>query len=206
MTTHPHDQGSYAGRSGNDYLQGGGAGYQSWAAEGPGGAVGSGGLQLNQSTPLHAASAGRASASSPLAALLAGVGIGATLMFFLDADRGARRRHLVRDKLLSTVRGPGESLSDVAVDARNRARGAAAEVRGRLTEGEVSDEQLVARVRAELGHHVERARPIEVVADGGVVTLRGPVLPAEVPEVVAAVSKVRGVERVENQLELRDDS
>lgn len=195
-----------AGRSGNDYLQGTGAGYQSWRAEGPSGSVASGGLDdvsLQSSEGMAAGGQTRGAPAPSLGTLLAGVGVGAALMFFLDPDRGARRRNVVRDQVMSTARSLRESLRDRSVDARNRARGRAVELRARLVEEDVPDEQLVARVRAELGHHVDRVRPIEVTADGGTVTLRGSALPDELPKIVAAAGSVRGVARVENQLDVR---
>ncbi|HYD53864.1 MAG TPA: BON domain-containing protein, partial [Gemmatimonadaceae bacterium] len=134
--------------------------------------------------------------------LLAGAGIGAAIMYFLDPARGARRRHLLADQATSAARTGRETARDVAVDLGNRARGTAAELRGMARTAPVTDEQLVARVRSELGHRVERARGIEVVADGGTVTLRGAVPADELPQVVAAVRGVRGVDRVENQLDV----
>jgi osmotically-inducible protein OsmY len=88
-----------------------------------------------------------------------------------------------------------------SVGVRNRARGAAAELRN-IRDDNPSDDQLVARVRAELGHHVEHARAIDVVAEHGRVTLRGPVLSSELDDVLSAARKVRGVDRVDNQLDV----
>jgi len=135
--------------------------------------------------------------------LLAGVGIGAAIMYFLDPDRGARRRHLLADQAASRARTGARDMAELADDARNHARGAAAELRGRLQDEELSNDQLVARVRAELGRHVERVRGIEVVADGSTVTLRGKVDPNEMAEAMAAARQVRGVERVLSELSLR---
>ena len=203
------------GRSGNDYLQRGGAGYQSWGAEGPSGAMATGGLGNGgaqntgaRSFPEPAAGAGAPAASETrrpaarpsLGVLLAGAGIGAALMYFLDPNRGARRRHVFADKAMSVARDLQRSVRDTTMASRHRAAGKLAELRADMSDEEVSDDRLVARVRAELGHHVERARPIEVAAEEGVVTLRGPVREGEVTEVVAAVGKVRGVQRVENLL------
>lgn len=202
------------GRSGNDYLQRGGEGYQSWGAEGPSGVtatggVGSGGAQNTgarsftdmSSTPAApVAQPSRTAARPALSTLLVGVGIGAALMYFLDPGRGARRRHVAADKALSVGRDLQRAMRNVTRDSTNRVRGTVAELRGQMSDEQVDDDRLVARVRSELGHHVEHARPIEVVAEGGVVTLRGHVAEGEVPEVVAAVEKVRGVQRVENLL------
>lgn len=209
-------QQEWAGRSGNDYLQRGGQGYQSWGAEGPGGTAASGGLPTDAAplpsaagdestgaaTPADAARAG----GSPVLTLLAGLGLGAALMYFLDPERGRGRRHRAAEQVASAARDAQKRLHDVAVHARNRGAGAVAEVRGRLTEEEVTDEQLVARVRAELGHHIENVRPIEVAAEGGNVTLRGDVPAQELPAVIAAVEKVRGVEWVDDRLEPRPDT
>lgn len=203
------------GRSGNDYLQRSGAGYQSWGAEGPSGAVASGGLgnggaqntgarslpDLTSGAVAPVASEGvRPPARPSLGVLLAGAGIGAALMYFLDPNRGARRRHVFADKAMSVARDIQRGIRDTTMASRHRAAGKLAELRAEMSDEEVSDDRLVARVRAELGHHVERARPIEVAAEEGVVTLRGPVREGEVSDVIAAVGKVRGVQRVENLL------
>lgn len=135
--------------------------------------------------------------------LLTGIGIGAAIMYFLDPDRGKWRRHVLADQAVSRVRTGAHEAAELADDARNHARGAAAELRGRLRDEELSNDQLVARVRAELGRHVERVRGIEVVADGGTVTLRGKVDANEMAEAMAAARQVRGVERVLSELSLR---
>jgi len=66
----------------------------------------------------------------------------------------------------------------------------------------VTDEVLVERVRARLGHVVSHPRSIEVTANQGRVTLRGPVLAREVDDLLRAVASVRGVSGVENRLEV----
>src|SRR4051812_46910406 len=96
--------------------------------------------------------------------LLSGIGIGAALMYFIDPDRGTRRRHVLRDKANSAARSLADDARDAVQNARNHGQGVVAEARRRLREEQVTGEQLVARIRAELGHHVERARAIEVVA------------------------------------------
>lgn len=133
--------------------------------------------------------------------LLAGIGIGAALMYLLDPIGGGRRRARVRDKASGVLNRTGHKLERRSADVRNRARGATAELRN-VRDDHPSDDQLVARVRSELGHHVEHARAIDVVAEEGQVTLRGPVLSSELDDVLATARKVRGVERVENQLDV----
>lgn len=133
--------------------------------------------------------------------LLAGIGIGAAVMYFLDPAGGGRRRALVRDQASGALHTAEHELKGRSADLRNRARGTAAELRN-MGDDHPSDDQLVARVRAELGHHVEHARAIDVVAEQGRVTLRGPVLSTEVDDVLSAARKVRGVEQVDNQLDI----
>jgi osmotically-inducible protein OsmY len=134
---------------------------------------------------------------------LAGVGVGAAMMYLLDPDRGTRRRHMLADQSMRIARDTGRDVYDAAQAAKNHGIGAVAEVRGRLREETVEDEQLVARVRAELGHHVRHARAIEVLARDGCVTLRGPVLADEAEDAIVGVVGVRGVRSVDNQLEVQ---
>jgi osmotically-inducible protein OsmY len=142
--------------------------------------------------------------STELVALLAGLGIGAALMYLLDPDRGARRRSLIKDKAARASRQAGREIVERANDAKNRAQGQVAQVRGRLMgEGQLDDDQLVARVRAELGHRVDRARSVEVAAHNGEITIRGQVSPDGVDEIVAAIRGVRGVKQVINELAVR---
>ena len=142
--------------------------------------------------------------STELVALLAGLGIGAALMYLLDPDRGARRRSLIRDKAARASRETGRGLLERAHDVKNRAQGQVAELRGRITgTDQLDDDQLVARVRAELGHRVDRARSVEVAAHNGEITIRGQVSAGGVDEIVAAVRGVRGVKQVINELAVR---
>jgi len=139
-------------------------------------------------------------------ALLAGAGLGALLMFMLDPDRGGRRRALVRDKFVRGGRlarnGADAALRDIA----HRATGILHEARGRMESEEIDDERLVERVRAKLGRVCSHPRAIDVMASGGDITLRGPILASEVENVLSCVGSVRGVQTVSNQLEPHETS
>ena len=141
---------------------------------------------------------------------LAGALAGAALMFFLDPDRGNRRRHLAGDKAKSTLRSGGRRLRGLAEDVRNRTSGAAAEARGRVEDltgrERVSDDVLIARVRTELGRHTSHVRALDVTANGGIVTLRGPILADETDAVLAATERVPGVIGVEDRLDVHPDA
>jgi uncharacterized membrane protein/osmotically-inducible protein OsmY len=134
--------------------------------------------------------------------LLGGVGLGASLMYLLDPDRGNRRRALLLDKLTSAANKTPDAVGATARDLRNRARGLAAEVGSMFTSEEVSDEVLVARVRSKMGRVVSHPSAIEVAAEQGHVRLSGLILAHELDDLLRCVSKVPGVVEVDNRLEV----
>ncbi|HUP00499.1 MAG TPA: SRPBCC family protein [Gemmatimonadota bacterium] len=137
---------------------------------------------------------------------LGSLGLGAALMYLLDPDRGRRRRALVRDQLASRLGGSGGVAGKTARDAANRARGIVAGARSRLRgEGIPDDAVLEERVRSRMGRHVSHPGSIEVEADQGRITLRGPVLAHEVDDLLRAVGAVRGVEEIDDRLEIHEE-
>jgi hypothetical protein len=133
-----------------------------------------------------------------------GAGIGAGLMFLLDPARGARCRALVRDKLTRTSRTTRDAYAATRRDVGNRLSGAAAEVHARIQPDTADDRTIAARVRARLGRVCSHPRAIQVRSANGVVTLSGDVLAADVDAVERAVSRVRGVADIRNQLTVHD--
>ena len=131
---------------------------------------------------------------------LLGLIVGAGAMYLFDPDKGNRRRALLRDQMVSAGNQASDSATAKAKDLSNRAQGVAAEARGRMGSEQVSDAVLEARVRSEIGRVVSNAGAILVSAYEGRVTLRGPVLAKEVQELVRTVKGVRGVDSVDNQL------
>jgi uncharacterized membrane protein len=139
--------------------------------------------------------------------VVGGMGLGAGLLFLLDPGTGRRRLKHVRDRVGSLASDSGEALGKTARDVRNRAQGLASEARARLRpEVEVADDVLEARVRAKLGRYCSHPSAVDVQAEAGRVTLSGPVLAAEIDDLLSAVDAVRGVEEVDNQLEPHDDA
>lgn len=134
-------------------------------------------------------------------AVLTGLGVGAGLMFLLDPERGRRRRARVRDRAVHAAHKGADALGATSRDAAHRAYGAAARVRGVLRRDTVDDVVLVERVRARLGRVVSHPHAIAVHASDGVVTLRGPVLQAEVNRLLRAVERIRGVREIVSELE-----
>src|SRR5678816_848689 len=72
-------------------------------------------------------------------ALLTGLGLGIGLMYFLDPERGRRRRARVRDKLAHTSRVSTNALGSAGVDLAHRATGLVARARGVLQRRPVDD-------------------------------------------------------------------
>ena len=136
--------------------------------------------------------------------LLLAFALGAALMYALDPQRGRRRRALVRDQVRHgghIIEDTGRRVVGVSRDLRNRARGAAAEVRSRFRANAVDDGTLDARVRAELGRKVPVYDALTVSVYDGKVTLRGTVSPDDAEHAVSAARHVRGVADVENLLQ-----
>jgi uncharacterized membrane protein len=122
-------------------------------------------------------------------------------MYLLDPQAGTRRRARLRDAMTRAAHKTGDALGATSRDLVNRTRGLAAGARGWTAADSPSDEVLVARVRARLGRFVSHPRSIEVVAHGGRVTLSGPILEHEADAAVVAISRVPGVESVDDALE-----
>jgi uncharacterized membrane protein len=134
-------------------------------------------------------------------AALTGLGVGVGLMYFLDPERGRRRRALARDKLAHTLNVTTDAAGTTARDLAHRAAGTAARVRSSLRRQSVDDVVLIERVRAQLGRVVSHPHAIDVKATDGRVMLSGSVLQAEVNQLLHAVERVDGVREVVNKLE-----
>jgi len=140
-------------------------------------------------------------------ALLAGAAIGAGTMLLLDPDRGARRRALIRDKAARAAKRTSHGFDALTRDVANRTRGVSASIRHVLDRSTPERRKLIERVHAELGRRVSQPRAIDVsVPHEGCVCLSGPVLEDEADAALAAVVGVRGVRRVEDNLERHDSA
>ena len=141
-----------------------------------------------------------------LLTLLTGLGIGAGLMFILDPDRGRRRRALARDKAIHYQHKLAAAAYATARDVSHRLQGVVAETRGRLQDAEVSDDILVDRVRSAVGRYCSHSHALQVRSQDGRVTLAGPVLAWEVPRILLAAGKVRGVRALVNEMQVRAEA
>jgi hypothetical protein len=136
-------------------------------------------------------------------ALLSGLGIGASLMYWFDPALGNQRRALARNRMRQLRHDAEGAVGATSRDLGNRARGVAAEAGAWFHREPVSDAVVVARVRERLGFLVSHPGAIMVTASQGRVTLRGLVRADEVRQVLDGVAEVRGVAEVENRLDVR---
>jgi uncharacterized membrane protein len=138
---------------------------------------------------------------------LGGLGLGALLFYIFDPQMGRRRRALLADKFRRFGHKTLDAVDVTSRDLKNRVVGFAAEARNLVTRDDTddaSDEVLVQRVRSKLGALVGHPGSVEVAAENGRVTLRGPILASEIDGLIKGVSSLRGVADIENRLELHD--
>lgn len=142
-------------------------------------------------------------------AMCRGAALGAGLMYFFDPRQGARRRALVRDACVRLSNETRDALDVTRRDMGNRLQGFKAELTSYFSGSSsepVSDEQLKARIRSQLGRVSSHPRAIELDVHDGRVTLRGPVIAAESQRVFDCVRRVRGVRHVDNQMEQHQEA
>jgi hypothetical protein len=122
-------------------------------------------------------------------------------MFFLDPDRGRRRRALIRDRAVHAARVTMDAAGATSRDVAHRTSGVAARARSAFARKPVDDLVLTERVRSRLGRLVSHPQAIDVEATNGIVRLSGPVLEHEMLRVLRATEGVRGVRDVVNALD-----
>jgi BON domain len=141
-------------------------------------------------------------AMANMVSAIGGVAAGLGLMYFLDPDQGRRRRALMKDQVVHAAYKTGDAMDATSRDIANRARGAVAELRGRLRNEAVSDDVLAERVRARVGAVVGHASAIHVDVQDGRVILSGPILAHDVDRLIRRVTAVRGAREVDNRLQV----
>ena len=131
---------------------------------------------------------------------------GAAAMYYFDPVTGRRRRAMTRDQGVAA----GHEVEDFAraksKRAADRVHGVKATARARLSDEPVDDLQLHERIRSKLGRLVDDASAITVQVSDGHVVLSGTASEEEIDAVADAVSSMRGVESVDNQLSIGTDA
>jgi hypothetical protein len=91
--------------------------------------------------------------------ILAGAGAGAIAMYFLDPDRGAKRRSLVRDKFIRLNRQMNRAVLSATNDLANRGYGLMCETKRMLTGGVQVDERIEHEHKSIPGHGFGQTPP-----------------------------------------------
>jgi osmotically-inducible protein OsmY len=133
--------------------------------------------------------------------LIGSAGAGAILMYFMDPQRGRRRRALVRDQMVHIAQRVRDARRVTTADLANRSSGLWATTRRWLRRDQTaSDGEITERVRSRLGRVVSHSHAVDVAVRDGHVTLSGPILLDEVQPLVSTVKSVEGVRSVEDRL------
>jgi BON domain len=135
---------------------------------------------------------------------IGGLIAGALLAWYFDPDRGSRRRHITRDRLISTFRRTGNGIGRFSHKLGSDAYGWGQKAMhpGISQDQPANDAALARKVESEIfrSRDVPKGR-INVNAQEGVVVLRGELnRPEEIRELVAAAGRIPGVRAVENLL------
>ena len=133
-------------------------------------------------------------------ALVSGMLVGVTAMFFLDPRSGRRRRAEAGHQVAKLAREVEQSLASQGRDLRNRAQGQVARTTRVFRSDLVEDHRLEARVRSTLGHLTSQARAITVEVREGHVRLLGMIPQADLGDVLTGLRRVPGVTRLESLL------
>jgi uncharacterized membrane protein/CBS domain-containing protein len=136
------------------------------------------------------------------ALLLGSLGLGAGLMYFLDPNRGKRRRALARDQAVHLTKTANKQLNRTAVDLRNRAQGVWFEAERLFEEQDLTDEKLNGKIRSKIGRLTSHPHQIKTEVKDGKLILKGFVLNDEEELVLNGVASICGVREVVNELEV----
>jgi uncharacterized membrane protein len=147
---------------------------------------------------------GRGSLMSSVATGLGFSAVGMAAMYFLDPQRGARRRGRAANRFAGTTTRAPRAMRATGQDMANRAYGVMAETLNLFRSDDASDQVIEARVRARMGHAIPHSGGVHVNVRDGHVTLEGVVLASEEAALLACVNKVRGVQGVENRLQAHE--
>lgn len=138
--------------------------------------------------------------------LASGFGLGAAAMYLFDSRSGKRRRAILQDKFGHLVHETRDATDLVFRDAAHRLTGYAAITKSSiLGQKNFSDDILIERVRSILGRTTSHPHSIEVHSQQGKIILKGDILKQELEDVLSAVSSVRGVKGLDDQLKVHHD-
>lgn len=124
------------------------------------------------------------------------VGAGALAMYYLDPERGRRRRVRLSDGLTHCGYESRKFAGRFRRDLQHRLEGTLADAKSLFRREEVSDEILKERIRSILGRRLSHPDVVEIKAKQGDIELTGRVMAREAGGIQRAVESVRGVKAV----------
>ncbi len=143
--------------------------------------------------------------NNELAKWLGGIALGAIAMYLADPNQGRRRRALAQDRMRSLSHKTSGAFNAAMHDAGNRLSGFQAQANRMMTQRTTSkpidNHVLEARVRSKLGRAMMNSHSIDVIADAGVVTLKGSVPSDDRQHVTTLVRGIPGVREVRDKLD-----
>jgi hypothetical protein len=137
--------------------------------------------------------------------LLMGLGVGAMVMYFLDPHHGSTRR----DQVLALFNRKPDAVNQRARDfvtssAGQAMRDGAAGSMDNVRNSRVANDVLAALVRAEVERHAVNPNSVQVTAMGGQVILSGTIRTGELNTLIDHISRVPGVESIDNRLTVQE--
>ena len=132
--------------------------------------------------------------------------LGAALAYFLDPDRGKRRRNIARDRLMGMARRTADQVERKVEYAASTAQGISQKISNQNGQDkfDLNDETLAQKVESEIFRdpNIPKGK-ININAENGVVVLRGELdRPDQINALEDKVRSIPGVAGVENLLHL----
>jgi osmotically-inducible protein OsmY len=115
-----------------------------------------------------------------------------------------RRRAVMGDESFYGAGDAAGGMTPRGGKLRQRLRGMVYRAKPGPAGEEIPDDILVERVRAQLERPVSHPRAIDVRAQDGCVFLAGPILAAEVEDLIRQVASIAGVRSIQSELDLHD--
>jgi hypothetical protein len=125
---------------------------------------------------------------------------GAGLMYLLDPRMGRRRRDFLRDKGLHFSKVVGRGVGATGRQIGNGFKGVIARGVFLLKSRPLNDNELVERIRSEIGRTIANASSVKVNSKKGYVTLSGTILQPEYHPLLKRVQKIGGVRFIDDRL------
>jgi len=137
---------------------------------------------------------------------LLGAGLGIAAAFLFDPNRGPQRRAAAREKFVNGRRLLSEASGRTWEKLTKKAKGIFLGVTANLRLNDWDDEIVTERVRSRVGRVVRHPRALRVSARNGRIVLMGPILKGDLESVLHVACQVKGVQMIDNQMEIYDES